>query len=149
MAQMMGQLVSLLVQFGVGKLALTGRQRLLARRQRLLARRQRLLAGCQRVLANSGNGLRRAGNLRCQQLGKGYMQRIAGGGIVPGMQKLRPFVRVQQVELGERVVGRGDNGGEQVGKVAGHALDGGLVEQIGVVGEGGENAGICLHHVQR
>ncbi len=104
--QVMGKAVGPLIQFAIGQLL---------------------------VFDSHGNGIRCAPGLRFKQMVDTEAGREVGAGVVPLDQQLTAFGVGQNGESRNWLVGVGDGAFQQSLKVAGHAGDGSLVKQIGVV----------------
>src|SRR5207302_9701582 len=84
------------------------------------------------VPEHQGGRIRGAGHLGLEQLGEGRRRHVEGG-VVPLHQHLVALVPGQDVDASEGAGGVGGDAGEQHLQVPHHALDGGGVEQVGVV----------------
>ncbi|RPK31886.1 hypothetical protein EES39_39905 [Streptomyces sp. ADI92-24] len=87
------------------------------------------------VLVHQGYGVRGAGGLRGEQLRQALPGR-AGGGAAPLLQEQPPLVLAEQVEDGQRGVGRGDHGLQQPVQPRHERLDRPGVVEIGGVLDG-------------
>ena len=87
-----------------------------------------------RVLKHQGGLVRSAGHLGLDELGERRRRHVEGG-VVPGLEHLVALLLAQDVDLAQGKRGVGGDAGEQHLQVGGHALDGGGVEQVGVVAD--------------
>ena len=99
-----------------------------------------LVIGPLSVCDDQGHTVGRAGGLGLEDLVDALVGRIGEGDVVPVQQQVLPFGRGQDGQGGDVLVGMGDDALQQGLEMAGHALDSGRLEQVGVVGEQGGEA---------